>query len=354
MIAQIDWRRSCEEPLLYDSCISVKRKKSISGVEEIEKRKKLEEQAKKAKEDEEEGEKKRFRPPKHCGSATQGIVTVHRRGKKRREAAQSRLKSISKMLKGGKIDIPADDVKRVEDFKNAWGMTLVYIADQKYEEYLTIEMPEGLDFVVEDYLKDSGVPAWEKKYAEQVKKAEDSKKRVGEFFDKKFKLGGELQAEYAAVKETVSPYWVLAAAARTASVLQNFADQLYRAEVPADFRTQEQVWAYCDALADIADPVQNQALEAYTYCVERSTEFQFFNEFSRLCEEEMQQRDATKYPATNELFGVSIYTASRIERVGVLEDPLGGRLNPVKRKKETAGDAKPEDKADDKAKDEDN
>jgi len=29
---------------------------------------------------------------------------------------------------------------------------------------------------------------------------------------------------------------------------------------------------------------------------------------------------------------VFIYTASRIERVGVLEDPLGGRLNPVKKK----------------------
>ncbi|MCA9700771.1 MAG: hypothetical protein KC431_24805, partial [Myxococcales bacterium] len=115
-----------------------------------------------------------------------------------------------------------------------------------------------------------------------------------------------------------------------ASVLQNFADQLYRADVPQNFRTQEQVWAYCDALADQAQPVQDEALGAYTYCIERSTEYQFFNEFSRLCEEEMQQRDAEKYPATNEMFGVSIYTASRIEKVGVLEDPLGGRKNPVK------------------------
>jgi hypothetical protein len=50
----------------------------------------------------------------------------------------------------------------------------------------------------------------------------------------------------------------------------------------------------------------------------------------------MQQRDADKYPATNELFGVSIYTASRIDRVDVMEDPLGGRKNPVKRKDDKA------------------
>jgi hypothetical protein len=225
---------------------------------------------------------------------------------------------------------------------------MVYVADEKYERYLQIEMPEDLDYQVEDYLKDSGIPAWEKKYKEQLAKAEDSKKRVGKFFEDKMKLGKELQDEYSAVKETGSPYWVLAAAARTASVLQNFADQLYRADVPQDFRSEEQVWAYCDALADQADPVQEQAMGAYTYCIERSTEFQFFNEFSRLCEEEMQQRNADKYPATNELFGVSIYTASRIERVGVLEDPMGGRINPVKRKKDGEGDkdAKAEDKKD--------
>ena len=137
---------------------------------------------------------------------------------------------------------------------------------------------------------------------------------------------------------TKSPAWVLAAAARSASVQQNFSDQLYRAEVPQSFKTQEQVWAYCDALADFAQPLQEQALNAFTYCIERSTEFQYFNEFSRLCEDEMQQRDADRYPATNESFGISIYTASHIEHVDVVTDPEGGRKSSVKRKKKTEGD----------------
>jgi hypothetical protein len=39
---------------------------------------------------------------------------------------------------------------------------------------------------------------------------------------------------------------------------------------------------------------------------------------------------------------VSIYTASRIEKVKVLEDPLGGRVNPVKRKSEAEKKAEEE------------
>lgn len=351
VIAQIDWRRSCEEPLLYDSCITVQRKRVISGVEAIEKREKMEAKKKAAEEAEKDSTKRaKFRPPKHCGSPTQGIITVHRRGKKRREAAQAKFKKILKMVGTGKgIEIPEDDKKRAEDFRNAWAMSMIYRADEKYEDYLRIEMPGDLDFVVDDWRNDQGVPSWQKKYDEQVKKRDDSTKRVTEFFQSKTKVGQELQKDYTDVIATGSPYWVLAAAARTASVLQNFADQLYRADVPSDFRSQEQVWAYCDTLSDQAEPVQEQALAAYTYCIERSTEFQFFNDFSRLCEEEMQQRNADKYPATNELFGVSIYTASRIEKVGVLQDPLGGRINPVKRKS-GSGDEGKADKSEGKGK----
>jgi TolA-binding protein len=342
VIAQIEWRRSCEKDLVQDSCMTIKRKRVLSGVEEIEKRKKLEARQKRQEEKEAakkgKTKKKTFKPPKRCGSATQGIITVHKRDKKRSDAAQKRFTKILKLAGKGDLKIPADDLKRADDFRNAWGMAMVYKADQDYEEYMTLKMPEGLDFTVEEYKKDSGLPKWEKEYAEQVKKKADSEKKFGEFFEKKKKLSDQLTEQYAKVKVTKSPAWVLAAAARSASVQQNFSDQLYRAEVPQSFKTQEQVWAYCDALADFAQPLQEQALNAFTYCIERSTQFQYFNEFSRLCEDEMQQRDADRYPATNESFGISIYTASKIEHVDVITDPEGGRKSSVKRKKKTEGD----------------
>jgi hypothetical protein len=319
-LGQIWWRNSCPESLLYDSCLSVKRKRAVAGESEREKARKL---RRKAKAGEDKKKKKKYVPPKHCGNPTQGIITVYKRDKKKAAKAQDYFKKALKKA-GGKVEIPETDRQRVEAYRNAWGKSMVYSADQKYEEYLTIEMPEDLDFTLEEWKKGSGLDKWEKEYEEQKKKKEDSEKRVGEFFEKKIKLAGELEKQYGDVKKTKSPYWVLAAAARSAVVYQNFADQLYRAEVPRSFKSEEQYYAYCDALADQATIPQEKALAAFTYCLSRSTEFQFFNEFSRMCEEELQQRNPDKYPATNELFGNAKYTDSRLDVVGVQTDLEGG------------------------------
>ncbi len=305
-IGQILWRQSCTKPLLFDSCISVKREKANAGKDVKEKAAKLRRKAKSKKDE----------LPKFCGNPTQGIVTVHARDGKKASQAQGHISTALK-LSAKKPDMPAGETERIEAYKNAVGMSMVYSADERYEEYLRNTMPEGLDFTVEEYKKDSGLPKWEREYKEQVQTRDDSQKRFKEFFDKKVSLAKELQERYAKVKSSGSPYWVLAAAARSAITMQNFADQLYRAEVPRSFKVEDQVFAYCDALADQAAMPQKLANDAFTYCLERSTEFQFFNEFSRMCEAELQQRDPEKFPATEELFGTSVYTDSRLDVVGV-------------------------------------
>ena len=215
----------------------------------------------------------------------------------------------------------------------AWHGGLVYIADEEYERYLATTMPEGLDFNVEEYKKDSPIKEWAEEYEQQVKTAADSKKRFGEYFEKKGKSLESLREQYAKVQATGSPYWILASAARTAMLSQNSADEMYRAEVPRSFKTEDQYYAYCDGLADYATPLEAQAVEAFNFCIGRSTQYQFFNTFSRLCEEEMQQRDAERFPATNEQFGESIYTASRIATVGVMTSTEGIKRNRVKQNK---------------------
>ncbi len=331
-LGQIWWRNSCPETLLYDSCLSVQRKRAVAGEGTREKARKLRRKAKAAGD---KKKKKKYVPPKHCGNPTQGIISIYKRDKKKGEKAQGYFKQALKKA-GGKVDIPETEIQRIENYRNAWGLAMVYTADKKYEEYLTVEMPGDLDFTLEDWKKGSGLKKWEKEYAVQKKKKEDSVKRVGEFFEKKIKLAGDLETQYGDVKKTKSPYWVLAAAARSAIVYQNFADQLYRAEVPRSFKSEEQYYAYCDALADQAKIPQDKALGAFTYCLQRSTEFQFFNEFSRMCEEELQQRNPDKYPATNELFGTSIYTDSRLDVVGVQTDLEGGGPSKTTKKKAPA------------------
>ncbi len=334
-IGQILWRQSCEKELLYDSCLTVKRSKATAGEETRKKADKLRKKGKKGKQKDE--------IPKYCGSPTQGIITVHKRDGKLAGEAQGHFASVLR-LASKKVDIPADDNERAEAYKNAVGMAMVYKADQKYEEYLRINIPEGLEFFVEEWKKGQGVPKWDREYKEQVAKREDSEKRFKAFYDSKNKLGAELIQAYGEVLTSKSPYWVLAAAARSAVLSQNFADQLYRADVPESIKTEDQYFAYCDQLATFAESSENKAVEAFTYCLQKSTEYQFFNQFSRMCEEELQQRKPDAYPATNEMFGTSIYTDSRLDVVGVQTNLLGDKKDvDTAKKKDGEGDKKDEE-----------
>jgi TolA-binding protein len=331
-VGQILWRQSCSEDLLYDSCISIKRRKATAGEKVAKKAGKIRSKIK--------AKKKKDALPKFCGAETQALITVHKRDGKKASQAMSHLDSVLK-LATKKPSIPATEIERAEAYKNAVGMAMVYTADRKYEEYLGVAIPDELSFgaSAEEWKKDSGIPKLEKEYKEALAKETEPKKKFMDWYTKKKKLGGELVEQYAKVKGSGSPYWVLAAAARTARVNQDFADQLYRAPVPEVIKTEDQMFAYCDGLAEQADPLVATAKEALRYCLERSTEFQFFNEFSRMCEEELQQGDAETFPATNELFGKSVYTDSRLDVVGVQVDLEGDKKKDAKK---PAAGAKPE------------
>lgn len=349
-IGQILWRQSCEKGLLYDSCISIKRKKAQAGDKARAQAEALKKKAKKVADKKNAGSSKKQEIPEFCGAPTSGIITVLDRNKKKADEAQKYFDSVLKLAKGT-VKIAEDDRDRKEDYVNAVAMSGVYKADRQYEEYLRIEMPGGLSFFVEEWKKDSGLPKWEKEYKEQLKKKEDSEKRFLDFYKKKTEIGQELQKQYdAIVAAKQSPYWMLAAAARSAMVSQNYADQLYRAEVPKEFKTEDQAYAFCDALGDKALPIQEDAVKKFSYCLERSTTFQFFNEFSRLCEEELQQREPDKYPSTDEMFGISQYTGSRPDRVDVQLD-LEGEKRKAAVGASAPTESKPEEKAAEEKKD---
>jgi len=124
VIAQIDWRRSCPKPLLMDSCISISREAMPSA---------------------------KPKRPERCGLPSQSIVTVHRRNSKLAAAAQERFEKIDKLAARGKnIDILEGDRPRLERFKAAWAMAIVYRADAQYEEFLALELPDDLDFYFGD------------------------------------------------------------------------------------------------------------------------------------------------------------------------------------------------------------
>lgn len=306
---QVLWRRSCPKKLLGDVCVSVRRQRATAG--EGTRRQAAELRRRTARS-----------IPDRCGQATQGVVTVHRRDAKLAAAAQAHFERA--LALAGKAQAPADDVDRTAALRDAVGSSMVYRTDARYEDYLRIEMPDELDFHLEEWKKGSGIPRLERQYQAQLRRVEDTRRRFKAFFDDKVAERDALVAAYAEVLSSKSPHWVLASAARSAVVYQNFADQLHRAEVPRSIRTEEAYDDYCFGLADYAEPLQQAATEALRYCLERSTEYQYFDEFSRMCEEELQQREPDAYPATNEILGRSRYTRAKMDVVEVqseLEPP---------------------------------
>lgn len=303
LAGQILWRRSCSKKLLGDACMSIKRKKAHSRQSTIDDVGAIRDRV--------AGKVK-----KRCGSASRGVIKVHSRDAKLVAKATKHFDAVAALVKKG-VDAPEDDVERVEALQNAVGMAMVYKADAKYEDYLKIEMPEDLEFHVDPWKQNSGVRQWEREYDRQVAKRDESRARFGEFLQSKQKVGQELFKVYDTVPKSKSKHWTLAASVRAATVWQNFADQLHRATVPKSLKTVEQVDAFCDELTDQAAPFEQMALKAFEYCLDRSTKYQYFNDFSRMCEEELQQREPDRFPATNELFGESQYTDSRMDVVQV-------------------------------------
>src|SRR5205085_1279237 len=118
-------------------------------------------------------------------------------------------------------------------------------------------------------------------------------------------------------------HWVIAAAARIGQLFQDFANGLYTTEVPqppappqgierdeyADmFRT-----AYCDAMSDQAEPLDKKAEEGLSICLGKSTELNWFNEWSRLCELELNQIKPAEYPLASELRAEPGYSALQLD-----------------------------------------
>jgi hypothetical protein len=289
VIAQIDWHRSCDEPLLHDTCVTASARKFASQ-------------------------------RKQCGLVVNTrFVEVHKRGAKLSAAAQARFDRVLELAR--KAEPPADDPKRLAAFRDAWAMAIVHKADQEFERALRAELPEGLEFYLDPRLKNSRVPSLERRYQEQAHQWQKSKARLLEFIVAQTERAEALEAQYAKVSETGSPGWMIAASSRVATLQHLFSDQLLRAVVPETITDREHIGAYCEALAQPARVFRERARAGYEACLARSIELQYANAFTRACEEELSWLDESYVFDDQELVDDELVTSSRIEHVGVLADP---------------------------------
>jgi hypothetical protein len=294
VVAQIDWRSSCSEPLLFDSCITIERRGRRPRVPGMSASMRADVARMRA--------QRPGKKPERCGGPGYAIVTVHAREQELAKQAQARFDRILSALgKSGPIQIPEHEPWRRASFLDAWAMALVYRADAKYEKFLRRDLPADL------------------KPDRTQRRYEQAIVRLGTFTTKKEDLGEELADQYAAVDAVASPHWQLVAAARVGMLYESFADQLEHAKVPGGLVDRAQLEDYCGLLGAWAQPLRQHAIEAWGRCIERSTQLELFGEFSRLCELRLADLDP-RHPATHELFGEPGPGPTRMRTVGVLPD----------------------------------
>lgn len=310
-IAQIDWRTSCRSTMVLDACIAIERTPkralhpNLAGA-----------LARTAPASESSD-----RLPKRCGDASQPVYKLLRRDKKLAARAQDRFARVLDLVAKAGAAIPADQVDRKNAFADAWGMALVYRNDLRLEQLIAFELPTKLDFTVERWRKGSGVHAWEQAYFEQVRTRDDSDKRLLTALAEQHRLVAELLANATEVRSSGSAEWTFVGLAHAAMGQQALSGHLRRAALPNTLRRKVQVDAYCERLAAQAEPIETELSKLLMYCVERATEYQYFDAAARWCEAELSLLDVARYPRTDELFGTSRYAPTGLRSFGVQADP---------------------------------
>ncbi|HEY5925624.1 MAG TPA: hypothetical protein VIV11_28255, partial [Kofleriaceae bacterium] len=286
-IGQILFEQSCPVKQVDGSCVKITRERAVV-TKKVKKKK----------------GKEVYTPPKQCGPDSHIKLTVVKRDAGKLRQALTEFAAAGKDF--GKVSEKDDNAAGARYY---YALGKNYEADVEFEKYLDIKFPENLNF-------GDGLPENKKKNEELTKK---SKKRFEDWLASKGKSAESANKKYESVLGIKDNANSIAAAARLGQITQNFADQLFTAEIPKDVRAskmidgydiaQDKVDAYCDALTTAAEPLAEKSLAAYGICLSKSTELGWFSEWSKLCERELGQIKPEEYPTASELRGDSDLTA---------------------------------------------
>jgi len=132
----------------------------------------------------------------------------------------------------------------------------------------------------------------------------------------------QARARYLDVFGMRQAQWTIAAAARIGQLHQDFAAQLYTAEIPHDLAETDK-WGnspidlYCGELEDQAGKVEAKAIEALKACLGAATQHSWYNEWSRLCERELNQLEPSQFPLASEMKPEAGFVPTTMTAAGV-------------------------------------
>src|SRR5690606_24701131 len=140
------------------------------------------------------------------------------------------------------------------------------------------------------------------------------KTKVGDWIQKKRPAIKEAEAEYIKIVElqpVPPPKWVIAAGARVGQMYGKFVAEFRAAPVPKEWKGPgmvpgtdvsyaEILTTYYNSLDEASEPIKQQAKAAYKTCLGLSVKHQYFDEYSRACEEWLSKNYPAEYRLIDE------------------------------------------------------
>jgi tetratricopeptide (TPR) repeat protein len=311
-LGEMSWKASCPKASEDGACLEVKRV-AATGRQKV-----LYDINKKLKKGKKIGEAKRTQ----CGPPTSSKIIVFDRNKQSASKAAEHFQAVLKIWNKGAAasKITGKDVDaRAGLAASAVAGSAFYLAETQYENFLRVKFPEGLDFQQPSQYDNK------KKAEAKKKKAAESGKKFGTYLDEKSKGLGHARDQYLEVFKMKQAQWAIASSARIGQLYADFVGQLYTAEIPKDLKEQDE-WGnrpreiFCDALVDKAEPIEAKAVEGFETCLKAATDYSWFNEWSRLCERELNQMKPTEYPLASEIKPEAGYVSTAMSETPVIDE----------------------------------
>jgi len=121
-----------------------------------------------------------------------------------------------------------------------------------------------------------------------------------------------------------SPPWQIAAAARIGQMYISIIDAVQDAPVPEEIEADPELFdIYVGAFDDPLEPVRAQAISKFEFCLRTATNVRWFNEYSTICESELNRLNPRQYPVAAELRGTPNYMNAPLGDPGAVELSTG-------------------------------
>jgi tetratricopeptide (TPR) repeat protein len=312
------WKKSCSQEGVNGACIKIERV-SATGRQrafyEINKR--ITDKKKKIK------EKERTQ----CGPPTKSKITVLDRTRNFAATAQKHFTDALRLYDNGaavrRLPAGPDRQSRAVLAQHAAAGSLFYQGEKVYEDFLRLRFPDGLQLQRPNNFDSP------RKAAAKKKRFEEDVKKLTKYITEKGTLAARLAGPttdkkgiYDKVLDYKVAHWTIAGSARIGQIWANFVDQLYTAPIPKELKSKNE-WGmnerelFCDELVDKAEPIEAKAVQGYEFCLKAATQESWFNEWSAMCEVEMNQMQPSEYPLAVEArpeagYSSSLFTPAKV------------------------------------------